>query len=396
MSEQHLWDKKIGRRDFFKLSAMGAVAAVTATALPSGLGTEPKKVSAAPRKFDIKPVAWSECRNLTPQQMVDRAAMTGPGYEYLMDKAKNVKDAKVRKIALEGLEGTRPKILELYPDEASKQRTLMKLLDAGYVKSDNTTSQLFPPDKGPDTVIQNYKVSPGSGWMSHHAYPGGLIAHVATDLQTALGVYDAYEQMYGYSLNYELLVSAILLHDNQKPWVLQWKDDNSCLPEINVAGTGDHHIMEIADAIHRGLDPDLVITIADSHEHPGWESSEKQVVGWIKAASIIAGVDPIKSGYLASNGETLPLPRRPEGFLVHLGDHDFVLTAPVCKWVAAELQKITKPVYKFSDADLKGKPFNTLRDYLYSQISDMHLYQIWVDQGEKALLDTVTKIVIPE
>ena len=50
MSEQHLWDKKIGRT----------------TALPSGLGTEPKKVSAAPRKFDIKPVAWSECRNLTP------------------------------------------------------------------------------------------------------------------------------------------------------------------------------------------------------------------------------------------------------------------------------------------------------------------------------------------
>lgn len=49
MSEQHLWDKKIGRRDFFKLSAMGAVAAVTATALPSGLGTEPKKVSAAPQ-----------------------------------------------------------------------------------------------------------------------------------------------------------------------------------------------------------------------------------------------------------------------------------------------------------------------------------------------------------
>lgn len=44
-------------------------------------------------------------------------------------------------------------------------------------------------------------------------------------------------------------------------------------------------------------------------------SEEKKPVGYIKAAAIIAGKDPIKEGYLAPDGETpgiLPgIPRRP-------------------------------------------------------------------------------------
>jgi len=49
-----------------------------------------------------------------------------------------------------------------------------------------------------------------------------------------------------------------------------------------------------------------------------------------------------------------------------------------------------------SDKDLAGKPFFTLRDYLFSQRSDMALFQIWCDQGEDALEAEVKKIVKPE
>ncbi|MBQ1856344.1 MAG: TAT (twin-arginine translocation) pathway signal sequence, partial [Anaerovibrio sp.] len=212
----------------------------------------------------------------------------------------------------------------------------------------------------------------------------------------ALGVFSIYEDTYGYSLNEDLLTNAILLHDNLKPWVLQWNSENRCLPEINIAGTGCHHVQEIADVMYRGLDPDLVITLADSHEHPGWKSQEDQVVGWIKAAAIIAGKDPIKEGYLDKSGETLPLPRRPEGFLVHLGDHDFVLTAPVSRWLNAEIEKMAVKEYGIAESELKSKKYNTLRNYIYSQASDMHLYQTWVDKGDKALWDAVLDVVVPD
>ena len=386
------WNKKIDRRDFFKASAMGAAAALT---VPSLLG-KPAVASAETREFALKPISWTECQKLSPADMLGASQMTNPGYDYLMKLAEGLKDSKVREIAIKGLKSPEPKILELFPDKASKEKVRTKLLDAGYIKSDTTADQIFPPDKGAHTKIQDFRLSPGSGWASHHAYPGGLVAHVATDMQAALGILDNFEQMFGYSMNRDLVTSAVLLHDDQKPWIFQWRKDNSCLPEARIAGQGDHHIMEIADVIHRGLDPDLVISIADSHVHPGNAKDEKSLIGCIKAAAIIAGEDPVHYGLLPADGSTLPLPRRPEGFIVHLGDHDFILASAVPKWVAKKLQSMTKSVYHFSDADLKGKPFNTLRNYVFSQMSDLHLYQIWIDQGEKAMLKAVTDLVIPE
>ena len=166
--------------------------------------------------------------------------------------------------------------------------------------------------------------------------------------------------------------------------------------DMKVAMLLEMIVQEIADVMYRGLDPDLVITLADSHEHPGWKSQEDQVVGWIKAAAIIAGKDPIKEGYLDKSGETLPLPRRPEGFLVHLGDHDFVLTAPVSRWLNAEIEKMAVKEYGIAESELKSKKYNTLRNYIYSQASDMHLYQTWVDKGDKALWDAVLDVVVPD
>lgn len=386
--ETSFWDKKFDRRDFFK-GAAGAAAAVTVTSML------PRDVFAAARDLKTEQVSWEACQKLTPAEMAKRSGMTKIGYDYLLDKANHLTDSHIRGIALDGLKSPQPKLLELFPDDASKERVRAKLLDAGYIKSENTIQQIFPPDKGAHACVQEFQISPGSGWGSHHAYPAGLVTHVATDLQIALSVFECYENMYGYDMDRELLTSAILLHDNQKPWVLQWREDNACLPEVNIAGTGAHHILEICDVIHRGLDPKLVVTIACSHEHPGWESQEKQVVGWIKAAGIITDTDPVKYGLLASDGQTLPLPRRQEGFLVHLGDHDFVLTAPVSKWLSQKLSELAKSVYHLSDEEIAGKPFYTLRDYLYSQKSDMHLYQIWVDGGDAALVKAVTDIVAP-
>lgn len=147
--------------------------------------------------------------------------------------------------------------------------------------------------------------------------------------------------------------------------------------------------------MYRGLRPDVVVAVAVSHDHAGWLSEEKKPVGYIKAAAIIAGKDPIKEGYLAPDGETLPLPRRPESFLVHLGDHDFVLTSGISSWTQEYLKKVALSDYGLTKADLDSSKFYNLRNYVYSQASDMHLYQILVDQGYDAFRQAVLDIVIP-
>lgn len=329
---------------------------------------------------------------LSPTEMAERSPLREYGYNWLMDRANGLQDQTVKKVVLEGLKSPKPLILKKYPDKASKEACRKALLAAGYIKEENTIDQIFPEVKNK----LNFWDAAGAGWGGHHAYPCGLITHVATDLQTGLSLIENYEQLFGYSMNRELLTEAVLLHDLTKPWILQWTPDHKCLPEIKIAGTGCHHIQQVADCMYRGLRPDVVVAVAVSHDHAGWPSEEKKPVGYIKAAAIIAGKDPIQEGYLASDGETLPLPRRPESFLVHLGDHDFVLTSGISSWTQEYLKKVALSDYGLTEADLDSSKFYNLRNYVYSQASDMHLYQILADQGYDAFRQAVRASVIPD
>lgn len=379
-----IWDKTIDRRDFLKTAAGAAAAFAAASILP-------KQGSAAPRDIETTAIKFSEMQKLSPTEMAKRSPLREYGYNWLMDKANGLQDQTVKKIVLEGLKAPKPLILQKCPDKASQEACRKALLAAGYIKEENTIDQIFPEVK----TKLNFWDAAGAGWGGHHAYPCGLITHVATDLQTGLSLIENYEQFFGYSMNRELLTEAVLLHDLTKPWILQWTPDHKCLPEIKIAGTGCHHIQQVADCMYRGLRPDVVVAVAVSHDHAGWPSEEKKPVGYIKAAAIIAGKDPIKEGYLAPDGETLPLPRRPESFLVHLGDHDFVLTSGISSWTQEYLKKVALSDYGLTKADLDSSKFYNLRNYVYSQASDMHLYQILVDQGYDAFRQTVLDIVIP-
>lgn len=379
-------EKELNRRDFLRLSAGAAAALTVGTVIPTtGMA---KGINVGVTKMSL-----ADCIKLGPAAMAEKSDMVKKGYDYLLKCSSQISDNTIRNVAIEGLKNPVPKLMELYPTDGEKEVVKRKLVDAGYLKDDVTYNQFLPPCKGPNINVQPFYTAPGSGWKSHHAYPGGLVTHVAVDMKTALGIYDAYYDIYGYHMNKELIISAILIHDIQKAWVLQWKEDGSCLPEVNIAGTGVHHVLAIADTIYRGLSPELIVAIACSHNHPGWAADEAQVVGWIKAACIMVGKNPVKIGLLGSEGDTLPLPRRQEGFMVHLGDHDYVLTAPAANWMVAKLSEIAKKDYGMSDEDLKGKVFNAFRNYLFSQISVKRLHQVWVESGENILGETVKSII---
>src|SRR5262249_33946507 len=143
--------------------------------------------------------------------------------------------------------------------------------------------------------------------------------------------------------------------------VFQWNADGSEFPELNFGGngeddaygasgdsrTGGHHIIGVAEAMARGLSPEFIVAQASAHSTPT-SGNEYKVVNWIRAAAIMAGLDPVKRGYLRRdklNRLRLPAvrqlgsvdlneltPTQPnvlaEYVLHNISDSDFTLTGP--------------------------------------------------------------------
>ena len=104
--------------------------------------------------------------------------------------------------------------------------------------------------------------------------------------------------------------------------MLQWNADGTEFAEFTFGGngatdnygaagdsrTGAHHIIGLAESMARGLAPKLVITQACAHGNP--LGAEYRVVNWLRAAAIVAGVDPVAQGYLrVDKAGRLRLPR---------------------------------------------------------------------------------------
>jgi len=77
----------------------------------------------------------------------------------------------------------------------------------------------------------SFRTAPGSGYGSHHPYPGGLVTHTAANVEILKGIDQAYQTVFGYDCDYDVAVAAELLHDLAKPYVFQWQADGSSLKE---------------------------------------------------------------------------------------------------------------------------------------------------------------------
>lgn len=341
------------------------------------------------------PITLSQCLQLSPIEIAKKSSIVENSFNFILKSTKQISDPKLRSAVVDYLNNPAATIMELYPTDDKKEAVKQKLVAADYLKPEATYNQFLPSCNNPKKAPQPFYSAPGSGYMSHHSYPGGLATHVAVNLKVSLALFNAYSDIYGYQMNKDLVIASQILHDMTKPWVFQWQQDGSCLPEASIAGTGAHHVLTIAEAMHRNLPAPVIVAMACAHTHPGSPQDEEQLVNWIKAAGIIAGKDPIKVGVLAADGKTLPLPRQQEGFITHLGDHDYVLTVPAAKLMITELGEIAKHEYGMTEADLNGKKFNAFRNYVFAQASIKKLHQIWIKGGRNALTKTVKTLIIP-
>jgi len=325
--------------------------------------------------------------------MAARSPHVTRAWAYLGKTASTIKDPDLRAKALAVLDTPAPTLLARM-DGPARTEVCQELTAKGYIK-DAQADSFLPPAASPKAAPQPFLSAPGSGYQSHHSYPGGLVTHTAANLMISLAIFEAYQNVSGFAPDRDTVLVSQLLHDLHKPWVFQWGPSGESRTEKPRAGTGEHHVLGVAESLVRGLPAPVVVAQACAHTHPGTEKDEAEVAGWLTAAAVLAGKDPVKAGLLAADGKTLPLPRRVEGFITHLGDHDFVFTVPAAKWTIAAMREVAETQYRLTGEDLAGAKFNALRNYAFSQVTVEALYREYSLKGQEGLAAAVARVVRP-
>lgn len=349
---------KFSRRKFLQMTAGAAIGAAMLN-MPGMSFAAGAKVKAA--SYNNLPDAVTLAANSELVQL---------SYQKIKDAVKTIQDPSLARMTMDIVNNPVPTFMNNYQLPGSKRTVYNKLVAAGLLDSSKTSLENFmPPYNG--SLPQPFYSAPGSGYASHHAYPGGLATHTAANLQISEGIYNTYTGLFNSDISHDIVIAAQALHDLAKPLVFQWNKDQSSLTEYQIAGTGAHHIFSIAEVIYRGFPVEEIVAQSCAHTIPSGKD-EQVVVGYLKAAAIIAGKDAEKLGLVTSKG-TIPTPHKQEGYIVSLGDHDFVLSGPACQKSVAILKQIAARDYGMTKAELEGEHFNRFRNYIGAQYSMMYI-----------------------
>lgn len=351
-------NEKISRRKFLQLTAGAAIGAAMLNV--------PGMTFAAGAK--VKAANYNKLPDAVP--LAKDAELVQLSYKKIQDAVSSIKDSTLRSMTAEIINNPNPAFMENYQLPGSKRALYNKLAAAGLLDTSKISAeQLLPPYSG--KLPQPFYSAPGSGYASHHAYPGGLATHTAANLCISEGIYNTYKYIFNSDISRDIIISAQALHDLAKPLVFQWQKDQASLPEYTIAATGAHHILSIAEVIYRGFPVEEIVAQACAHTIPTGKD-EQVVAGYLKAAAIIAGKDAVKLG-LVNSDNTIPTPHKQEGYIVSLGDHDFVLSGPACQKSVAILKQIAAKDYGMTKTELEGEHFNRFRNYIGAQYSMMYI-----------------------
>lgn len=377
-------EKNIDRRCFLKAGAL-----IGAGALASSIA--PRMSWASSTHFT--PAKFSDVVDMDQITMAEQSGLVMDSWRYLQETVQGIKNPAIKKTVQDILKNPAPTFMGRMGDKERKH-AYDQLLSLGLIE-DIELKHFLPPTQESSISPQPFYSAPGSGYSSHHAYPGGVVTHTALNVHVALSIYDGYRNTYDYLLDRDVIVASQVLHDLHKPWVFPWQNNGASRDEQKLAGTGEHHPLSVAESMYRGLPAKLCVAQACAHNHPGFAQEEEGPVNWIKTASILLGKDPVQEGLLHNDGKSLPQPRTMENFICHLADHDWVLSVPAAKWTIPLMEKIAVKHYNINDSELQSRKFNQLRNYVFAQASIMSLYELYVSQGFDALSETVLSIVKP-
>jgi hypothetical protein len=280
------------------------------------------------------------------------------------------------------------------PAAADREQVRAELLAEGLVPEATRVDGIFPPVADPLQAPQPFWSAPGSGFGAHHAYPGGLAVHETVFARVATSMRDTYDDLYHLStqpgaLDQTRLTGVSLWHDIHKVTVFQWRPDGSELVEQTIADTGAHHPLSGAEAIVRGMSPAWVIAQMSAHDAPTnvtvqpGQTGRQRVVNYLRAAAIIARVDPVAAGLLRrapdSSYAIAEDPVRIEGYIANLADHDFLFTNDALPAAVQALRQVAAD--DGLDATREPVRFNLYRNLVLSQLSEVRIYATLLTGG---------------
>ena len=266
--------------------------------------------------------------------------------EFLVRQAGHIRDRQLRR---ETLDIMTSRVVCAHHrqglDDAQKDAIVQQLIAAGLVNPADGASitggvkaGVFPPALAEGTPCPTpplpFLAAPGSSTGGHHSFPGGLALHTAWNTRAAGAMARDYrindgdddhegrhDDDHGWpgdllGIDPDIVIAAPTWHDWAKTLVFQWNADGTEFKELNFGGTGTgddhtssasgapgdsrtggHHILGVAETMSRGLLPAMVIAQASAHSNPTL-GNEFKVVNWLRAAAIIARIDPVARGYL--------------------------------------------------------------------------------------------------
>jgi hypothetical protein len=230
-------------------------------------------------------------------------------------------------------------------------------------------------------ATQSWAASPGSGWKSHHSYPGGLAVHTMEWVEVASGWVDTYERVYGVKLDRDLVVAGLILHDWGKVWFLF--DDNSGKirepdwypkawgAKANWKWMGGHGAVLYTELIARAVPKELLFSTAAAHFDPYW-ALEKEGEGLNpalrEAAEFAKKPAPIVT----------PEERMAEWWVVTFTDEAWSFSTMVSARFAFEVLEQTA-----KDLGLKpdSREANKLAWFVLSRVGDFRIYDVYQKAG---------------
>jgi hypothetical protein len=385
--------------------------------------------------------------NANANGVAAKSPLVQSAMEFMVKQAKQIDNDQLRKETLDAIANPLTCVTHRagLTDQA-KQQIVDTLIAQGLVNPADAASIIggvkagvFPPvlqesSKCPQLPMFFF-AAPGSAYGGHHSYPGGLPVHESNNETADVHLADEYRGIYGYTnrwdaatldpklltfredryrsavyIDQDIIIAAPLWHDWAKPIVFQWNADGSEFTELNFGGngstdawgapgdsrTGGHHILGIAETMKRGLSPAFVITQACAHSAPT-SGNEYKVVNWLRAAAIIAGIDPVALGYLYQDSQgrlRLPALREvgdldlnaagqvnllSEYTLHNLSDADFTYSGPAVGSAEVILKNLA-PQFGYDPTKVSDYQ-NRFRNVVLSHLSAERVLMIYSKQG---------------
>lgn len=390
--------------------------------------------------------------NMRAEQVGPASPLVQSAAELLTDNAQQIENPQIRQATLDSFLNPhtcirhRANVTDAVKNQIIAALTAQNLVNPADAASitGGLKAGIFPPVINDGSACPllplSFKASPGSNFGGHHSYPGGLAVHESLNDQSSINFADTFRGEYGQlgkdrlpvarglrrrgdvDINQDVVLAAPIWHDWAKMMVFQWNADGTEFTELNFGGagtndnfgapgdsrTGGHHVMSIAETMARGLPPALVITQASAHSAPTL-GNEFKVVNWLRAAAIMAQIDPVANGYLVLDGSghlRLPplfdlgagvnLPATGQTNLLveyqihNLSDADFVNSIPAVTETQVLLQAIA-PKFGFNPADVANYN-NFFRNVVLSYLSPERLMMIYAKQGLDEVVEEINKL----